>query len=152
MDMKNSGTLAKAIRIAAVAHENQEDRAGRAYILHPLRVMARVDREDEKIVAALHDVVEDSEWTLDMLRAEGFSEEIVAAVDALSRRIDETGKKEKYEVFVLRACENPIARKVKEADLLDNMDFSRLPEVGPDDLKRMAKYHRALKVVRSQSK
>ena len=55
MDMKNSGTLAKAIRIAAVAHEHQEDRAGRAYILHPLRVMARVDREDEKIVAALQD-------------------------------------------------------------------------------------------------
>ena len=151
MDMKNTGTLAKAIRIAAVAHEDQLDRGGQAYVLHPLRVMARVEGENAKIVAALHDVVEDSEWTLDMLREEGFSREIVDAVDALSRRIDERGKKEKYEAFVLRACENAIARKVKEADLLDNMDFSRLPEVGPDDLKRMAKYHRALKVVRSGS-
>ena len=151
MDMKKTGTLAKAIRIAAVAHEDQMDRAGEPYITHPLRVMMRVHGQAEKIVAALHDVVEDSEWTLEMLRDEGFSTEIVEAVDAISRRIDEKGKKEKYEAFVLRACANPIARKVKEADLLDNMDFSRLPEVGPDDLKRMAKYHRALKVVRSGS-
>jgi (p)ppGpp synthase/HD superfamily hydrolase len=149
--MKKTGTLAKAIRIAAVAHEGQTDRAGQAYVLHALRVMLRVEGEEAKIVAALHDVVEDSEWTLEMLRAEGFSENIVAAVDALSRRCDDKGKKEKYDVFVLRACENPIARKVKEADLLDNMDFARLPEVGPDDLKRLAKYHRALLTVRSAS-
>jgi len=150
--MKNTEALAKAIRIAAVAHEGQMDRGGGPYVLHPIRVMMRVEGEEAKIAAALHDVVEDSDWTLDMLRAEGFSEKIVEAVDALSRRCDEKGKKEKYEAFVLRACSNPIARKVKEADLLDNMDFARLPEVGPDDLKRMAKYHRALKVVRSTSR
>lgn len=147
--MKNTGTLAKAIRIAAVVHENQLDRGGQAYMLHPIRVMMRVEGEDARIAAVLHDVVEDTSWTLDMLRDEGFSEEVVDAVDALSRRIDEEGKKEKYEAFVLRACANPIARKVKEADLLDNMDMTRLPKVGPDELKRLAKYHRALKVVRS---
>ncbi len=150
--MKNTGTLAKAIRIAAVVHENQLDRGGQAYMLHPIRVMMRVEGEDAKIAAALHDVVEDSDWTLDMLRSEGFSEEIVAAVDALSRRVDDKGKKEKYEAFVLRACANPIARKVKEADLLDNMDMTRLPEVGPDELKRLAKYHRALVTLRSRAK
>jgi (p)ppGpp synthase/HD superfamily hydrolase len=149
MNMNNTDSLAKAIRIAAVAHENQTDRAGEPYVLHPLRVMTRVQGEEEKIVAALHDVVEDSDWTLDMLRDEGFSNKIVEAVDALSRRVDETGKKEKYEAFVRRACENPLAKRVKEADLLDNMDFSRLPKVGPDDLKRMDKYHRALRTVRS---
>jgi (p)ppGpp synthase/HD superfamily hydrolase len=152
MHMKNTGTLAKAIRIAAVAHENQVDRGGQAYILHPLRVMMRVEGEEERVAAALHDVVEDSDWTLEMLRDEGFSKEVVDAVDALSRRTDEKGKKEKYEAFVLRACANPIARKVKEADLLDNMDMTRMPEVGPDELKRLAKYHRALKVVRSGSR
>jgi (p)ppGpp synthase/HD superfamily hydrolase len=150
-NMKKTGSLAKAIRIAAVAHEGQLDRAGEPYALHPLRVMMRMQGEEEKIVAALHDVVEASEWTLDMLRAEGFSERVVAAVDALSRRIDDKGKKEKYEEFVLRACENPLARKIKEADLLDNMDVSRLPELGPDDLKRVAKHHRALLKVRTLS-
>jgi len=148
--MKKEGTLAKAIRIAAVAHENQVDRAGAPYILHPLRVMARVRGEEEQIAAALHDVVEDSDWTLDMLREEGFSEAVVEAVDALSRRIGADGKKEKYTDFVRRACKSPIARKVKEADLLDNMDFSRLPEIGPADLKRMTKYHSALLMVRAR--
>ena len=147
--MKKTGTLAKAIRIAAVVHEDQLDRAGQPYVLHPLRVMMRVEGEEEKIVAALHDVVESSDWTLDMLLAEGFSKSVVEAVDALSRRCDENGKREKYDTFVLRACGNPLARKIKEADLLDNMDLSRLPEVGPDDLKRLAKHHHALLTVRS---
>ncbi len=147
--MKNTAPLAKAIRIAAAVHENQLDRAGEPYVLHPLRVMMRVQGEDEKVVAALHDVIESSDWTLDMLRAEGFPERVVAAVDALSRRCDDKGKREKYDTFVARACENPLARRIKEADLLDNMDVSRLPELGPADLKRLAKHHRALLKVRS---
>ena len=141
-------TLERAIAIAAEAHAGTVDRAGKPYILHPLRVMMRVEGDDEKIVAALHDVVEGSDWTLEMLRAEGFSKRIVEAVDALSRRVDDKGR-EPYDEFVKRAVANPLARPVKEADLLDNMDVLRLPELGDKDLKRLAKHHRALGVVRA---
>ncbi len=143
-------TLERAVEIAAKAHAGALDRGGAPYILHPLRVMMQVSGDDEKIVAALHDVVEDSDWTLEGLLAEGFSREIVEAVDALSRRIDSKGK-EPYEEFVRRAAANPLARPVKEADLMDNMNVFRLPELGDKELKRLAKYHRALTVVRAAS-
>ena len=142
-------TLERAIEIAARAHAGALDRAGKPYILHPLRVMMRVDGEEEKIVAVLHDVVEDSDWTLEGLAKEGFSKKIVAAVDALSRRVEDDGRKEPYGDFVKRAAANPLARPVKEADLLDNMDLLRLPELTEKDLKRVAKYHHALAVVRA---
>ena len=131
--------LDKAILIAAQAHLGQKDKMGGPYILHPLRMMLRFRSEVEMIVAVLHDVVEDNpEWSLERLRQEGFGEEIIQAVDHLTRREDET-----YEAFVARAQKNPLARQVKLADLEDNMDLKRLKSLTEKDQERLAKYHKA---------
>jgi (p)ppGpp synthase/HD superfamily hydrolase len=130
-------TLGRAVAIAAEAHQSQTDKAGAPYILHPLRVMQRMDTEAEKIAAILHDVVEDSTWTIEQLRAEGFSEEILAAIDCLTKHEGES-----YDEFILRASSNPLARKVKLADLEDNLDLRRLGELTEKDLQRIQKYHR----------
>ena len=90
--------LENAIRIAVAAHQGQLDRAGQPYILHPLRVMARCQSADEKIVAVLHDVVEDTHWSFDDLRKEGFSEVIIQALDCVTKR-----EGEPYEDFVRRS-------------------------------------------------
>jgi (p)ppGpp synthase/HD superfamily hydrolase len=127
-----------AIALAVRAHRGQKDRAGAPYILHPLRMMFRVETDAEKMAAVLHDVVEDTDWTLDDLRAEGFPEEVVAAVDHLSRREDES-----YEEFVERAAAHPVARRVKIADLEDNMDVRRMGAVTDRDVERLTRYHRA---------
>jgi (p)ppGpp synthase/HD superfamily hydrolase len=131
-------TLEKAILIAAQAHLGQRDKGGAPYILHPLRMMMRMESEAAMIAATLHDVVEDSDWTLEQLRGEGFSEEVLQAVDCLTRRDGET-----YEEFVARAQANAIARQVKIADLEDNMNVKRLGEMTPKELARIEKYHRA---------
>ena len=112
--------LERAIAIAAEAHAGQVDKAGAPYILHPIRVMLRLDSPEERIVAMLHDLVEDSSWTFDQLRTEGFSDTIIAALDAVTRR-----ETESYEDFVRRAATNPIGRSVKRADLLENLDLIR---------------------------
>jgi len=131
-------TLEKAILIAAQAHLGQRDKAGAPYILHPLRMMMRMESESAMIAAVLHDVVEDSDWTLEQLRGEGFSEEVLQAVDCLTSRGGET-----YDEFIARAQANPIARQVKIADLEDNMNVKRIGEITPKDLERIEKYHRA---------
>lgn len=131
-------TLGRAIAIAAQAHQEQRDKAGAPYILHPLRMMAQLRGEPEMIVAVLHDLIEDTPWTLEQLRAEGFSEDVLTAIDCLTRRDDES-----YEAFIERAGGNPLARRVKLADLEDNMDLRRIAEVADKDLERLRKYHRA---------
>lgn len=135
-------TLDKAIRIAAEVHEGQKDRYGSAYILHPIRVMMRVDSEVEKIAAILHDVVEDSDWTLGDLQQEGFSEEVVTAVDCLTRRDEQN---EPYMDYIDRVLTNPPAITVKLADLEDNMDLTRIAEMDERDPARMVRYHEAWK-------
>ena len=132
-------TLERAIALAAVAHEGQFDKAGAPYILHVLRVMLRLTTPEERMAAALHDVVEDCGWTLDRLRAEGFSEEVIAGIDAVTRRDSES-----YEEFVLRAKAHPIGRRVKMADLEDNSDVTRLSEITERDQARLDKYRRAI--------
>lgn len=132
-------TLERAIVIATEAHAGVKDKGGSPYILHPLRVMALMDSDEARLVALLHDVVEDSPWTLDALREEGFSETVVLAVDAVTRRPGES-----YDEFVNRAGNNVIGRKVKIADLLDNCDLSRISSPTDRDRARQAKYMRAL--------
>ncbi len=132
-------TLERAIEIAARAHGGQRDKAGAPYILHPLRVMLRVQTETERIAAVLHDVVEDSAWTLDQLRAEGFAPDVLETIEALTRRPEES-----YEEFVLRAGAHPIARRVKLADLADNTDPTRIAEPTEHDRARMERYRRAI--------
>lgn len=129
-----------AIRIALDAHDGQIDKAGQPYILHPLRVMLSVAGDAERIVAALHDVIEDNaSLALDDLAWTGFSNEVLDAVAALTRRADES-----YEDYILRCRENPIARVVKIADLTDNMDETRLPVLAEGDRERLAKYEKSL--------
>ncbi|WP_166360222.1 GTP pyrophosphokinase [Pseudomonas akapageensis] len=131
-------TLERAIAVAAKAHEGQRDKAGAAYILHPLRVMMRVDTTEQRIVAVLHDVLEDSAMTLADLAREGFPLKILAAVEALSRRPDES-----YQAFVERLSDDPLAKAVKLADIADNSDLSRIVAPGPEDLARIERYRRA---------
>jgi len=131
--------LERAIILATRAHSGQVDRSGQPYILHPLRVMLKVSSEEARIVAVLHDVLEDTDVTAHDLAAEGFSEEIVEAVQAMSRHEEES-----YEDFVLRAKQNSLARTVKMADIEDNMDPSRNVEPSEKDMERLSKYGRAL--------
>jgi (p)ppGpp synthase/HD superfamily hydrolase len=128
----------KATGIAVTAHRGQKDRGGKDYYLHPLRVADRCENAKEKIVAVLHDVIEDTEYTADKLREEGFSEEIVEAVLSVTRQDGET-----YMDFIKRAACNPIGKVVKIADLEDNMDITRLPELTDRDLSRLKRYHKA---------
>lgn len=131
-------TLEHAIALAAQAHAGQIDKAGAPYILHPLRVMLRCATNEQRMAAMLHDVVEDCGITLERLRAEGFPDAVVRAVEALTKRDGED-----YDAFVRRAGADPIARIVKLADLADNRDLSRLPNPTTKDRERLAKYERA---------
>jgi (p)ppGpp synthase/HD superfamily hydrolase len=131
-------TVEDAISLAVRAHAGQVDRYGKPYILHVLRVVARVFDPPAQMAAALHDVVEDTPITLDELRVMGYTEAVVQAVDCLSRRNNET-----YDEFIERIAPNPLAVRVKLADLEDNMDLRRGGLLHADDLDRVARYQRA---------
>src|SRR5215831_16064653 len=103
-------TLEDAIALAVQAHRGQVEKAGQPYILHLLRVMFRLETEEERIIGVLHDLVEDTPTTFEDLRARGYSEPILAALDCVTRRPEET-----YEQFVERAAANPLSRRVKLA-------------------------------------
>ncbi|MDD7793492.1 GTP pyrophosphokinase [Clostridium sp. 'White wine YQ'] len=130
--------LEKAIIIATKAHMGQVDKAGEVYILHPLRVMLSGKTEHERICGVLHDVIEDSEITLEYLRKEGFSEEILDALDALTRKSNES-----YDEFTERVIHNKLACHIKLADLNDNMNLSRIKNPTEEDYKRIEKYSKA---------
>lgn len=127
-----------ALQIAIRAHEGQKDKSGRDYIMHPIRVAERCTSPKAKIVALLHDTIEDTDVTTDYLREQGFPEEIIEGVLSVTNREGET-----YEDFVSRAAQNPIGREVKLADLEDNMDIRRLKELTDKDVERLRKYLRA---------
>jgi GTP pyrophosphokinase len=131
--------LERAIDIAVEAHEEETDKAGETYIRHPIRIMEAVETKQERIAAVLHDVVEDADRTLEEIE-EDFGPDIRDAVDALTKRKDE---EESYTEFIERAAANPIARRVKIADVEDNMDLTRLDSVDESVLENQEKYHRA---------
>ena len=137
-------TLERAIALAAKAHEGQVDKADAPYVLHSLRMMLRLSTNEERITAVLHDVVEDCGVSLVNLRAEGFSEIVIEAIDSVTRR-----PKESYEAFVRRAASDPIGRRVKLADLEDNSDLSRIANPTARDYDRIAKYRRAIGTIRA---
>jgi (p)ppGpp synthase/HD superfamily hydrolase len=134
------GTLERAIELAVEHHKGQVDKAGKPYILHPLRLMMSVDNDDEKIVAVMHDIVEDTDITLDDLKNEGFSEQVISAIECVTKK-----KGEDYNSFIKRISRNRLATRVKLADLEDNMDLSRLDTVTDKDLERLEKYIKAKK-------
>jgi (p)ppGpp synthase/HD superfamily hydrolase len=133
-----------AVALACRVHAGQVDKSGKPYILHPLRLMLKFEDVDEQVVSVLHDVVEDGDVTLEELRELGVSSAAVAAIDCLSKREGEL-----YEDFIARIKPNDLARRVKIADIRDNMDLTRLPQVSDKDLQRVAKYHRALRELMS---
>ena len=122
----------KATQIAIKAHKEQVDKGGHDYIYHPLRVEAKSNSFEEKIVALLHDTVEDGGIAAEYLLMLGFPQNIVNTVLAVSRR-----EGEDYFDFIQRCKENPIGRVVKICDLEDNMDITRLNELTEKDINRL---------------
>jgi (p)ppGpp synthase/HD superfamily hydrolase len=136
--------IEKSLAIALQAYSGKQDKAGKAYILHPLRVMAKMDTEYEMAVALLHDVIEDSDYTAEYLLEEGIPLDVVNAVQLLSKSGDES-----YHQFINRVTANPLAVKVKIADIEDNINILRLKVINAKDLERMAKYHAAWKTLQT---
>jgi len=131
--------LEKAIQIATQAHAGQIDRVGQPYIMHPLRVMHNGGNEIEKICGVLHDVIEDTPWTFEMLTAEGFPNEIIEVLKCVTKISDD----ENYDEFVERTKQNKTAIKVKLNDLTDNLDLRRLKQITEADIPRINKYLKA---------
>ena len=138
-NMGNTNSLLeKALQIAVKAHSGQIDKAGSAYIFHLIRVSNRCSTDDERIVALLHDTIEDTEVTTEYLLMEGFPRNIVDAILSVTRNEDES-----YDDFIKRSRLNPIGRQVKLHDLEDNMDITRLNELTEKDIYRLNKYIKA---------
>lgn len=133
-------TLAnKAYRIAQKAHFGQVDKAGVDYIKHPETVASFVTTDEEKAVAYLHDVIEDTAVTLDDLKDNGFSEKVITAIDILTKK-----RGQDYQTYLKAVRENELARVVKLADLRHNSDLTRLNQVTQKDLNRCKKYQDAI--------
>ena len=132
----------KALKISFRAHKDQTDKSGLPYVFHPFHLAEQMDEEYAVCVALLHDVVEDTDLTPDDLRAEGFPEEVVRAV---ARMTHPDGVP--YLEYVETLKEDPLARKVKLADLRHNSDLSRLDRVTEKDLQRVEKYRKAMEIL-----
>jgi hypothetical protein len=125
--------LENAIRIALEAHVGQKEKNGQPYILHPLRVMGRLQTEPERTVAVLHEVLDTPGWTAARLKERGISDFILAALDYLRKHDGDD-----YNTFIHRCNRHPIARRVRLADLEDDMDIRRLSDVTDEDRKQLA--------------
>ena len=137
--------LERAIEIAQEAHKGVKDKGGHDYIHHPIRVMHAMSNDQEKIVAILHDVVEDSDWTFERLKEEGFEDSVIESLRCVTKYSEE----EDYQEFIKRAATNKIATKVKMADIEDNLDLSRLGTLTEKDLTRIEKYKKALQYLKA---
>jgi (p)ppGpp synthase/HD superfamily hydrolase len=133
--------IRKAINIAYNAHMGQNDKFGIPYIFHPVHLAEFMDTEDECIVAILHDVVEDTDVTFEELEKE-FSNKIIEALKLLTH-----DKKVPYDEYIVKLKNNPIAKKVKLADLKHNSDKTRLDHLTPKDIIRNKKYENAIKIL-----
>lgn len=129
----------KALEICYTAHRDQRDKSGLPYVFHPFHVAEQMIDETTTVVALLHDVVEDSEYTLTDLVDIGFSETTVEALELLTHSPHDS-----YMEYIKKLSINPIARKVKLADLAHNSDLTRLEEVTEKDLLRVEKYKKAI--------
>lgn len=137
----------KAMKLMCQAHQFQADKSGLPYILHPWHVAEMMDDEASTIVALLHDVIEDTSWTLDDLRAEGFSQEVLSALALMTH-----DKGLRYHDYIVRMTQSPLACKVKMADLQHNMQLERLDHITESDRKRLRKYQRAYDYLASIAK
>jgi len=129
----------KAMMIAFQAHKNQTDKSGMPYIYHPVHLAEQMKDEETTCVALLHDVVEDTDWTLDELREQGFDARIIEALKLMTH-----AEGVPYMEYVTQIKPNPIAKVVKLADLRHNSDLTRLNEVNEKALARVEKYKKAI--------
>ena len=134
----------KAYEIAKRAHLGQVDKAGEDYIKHPEKVASFVETDEEKAVAYLHDVIEDTELTLEDLHEYEFSKEVIEAVDIITKK-----KGEDYRSYLNSVKKNKLARAVKLADLRHNSDLTRLTKVTEKDVERKEKYQKAIDFLNS---
>ena len=134
----------KAITVAYNAHQGQLDRAGIPYILHPLHVAEQMKDEDTCVVALLHDVIEDTDLTLENLREYGFTEAQIEGVRVMTREEDED-----YFEYIRSVKTNPLALAVKLEDLKHNSDVTRIIEMTDKDLQRIEKYKKAMEILLS---
>lgn len=138
-----SPKIKMAMEIAYEAHKDQFDKNGYPYIHHPLHLAEEMDTEDEIIVALLHDVVEDSKISIKQLKEAGFSDAVITAVSLLTK----TGDADYFD-YIRQIASDPVARKVKMADLMHNRDLSRLSRVTEKDWQRAKKYEKAYNLLR----
>ena len=127
-----------ALQIAQKAHAGQVDKAGKDYILHPMTVASYMDTDIEKTIAYLHDVLEDTDVTVDALR-KIFPNEIVDTLITLTHRKDES-----YFEYIQRVSKSNLAKKIKVADLIHNLDITRIKEPTKSDYERLEKYKKAI--------
>lgn len=139
-------TLERAISLAAERHAGQVDKANAPYILHPLRVMLNVLDIEHKIVAVLHDILEDTATTIDELYRLGFQTHLIDAIIALTKQEGESRIQ-----AAQRTVQNPIARVVKLADITDNMDLSRIQTPTMKDFERLKEYQQVRDILLSQN-
>ena len=132
--------IIECLRFIEELHHGQYDKIGAPYILHPVFVAEQMDTEKATIVALLHDVIEDTSITLDDLRDKGYSDEIIVAIDALTRRTGET-----YSAYIERLSNNKLARRVKIADLRHNLQPERVAMFGNTSL--VKRYQKALRML-----
>jgi len=139
--------LSKAIRIAAEAFEGKYDKGGKPYILHCLHVMSQMPEDDEELrcIAVLHDLIEDTNWTISRLIEQEFSDRVVTGILDLTHEGDVS-----YDTYLKRLALNKDAVKVKLADLRHNSDITRLKGLRKKDFDRLEKYHRAYEYLRSE--
>lgn len=129
----------KAMKLAFKKHINQLDKSGMPYIFHPIHIAEQMVDEDTTIVALLHDVMEDTSTSINELRAYGFSEEVLEALTLLNH-----DKSVEYEIYIQNISQNPLATKVKIADLEHNSDLTRLDSITQKDMDRVQKYRQSL--------
>lgn len=133
----------RAMKLCYEAHKNQVDKSGIPYVLHPFHLAEQMKDEDTVVTALLHDVVEDTDYTLSDLKNMGFPEKVTDALALLTH-----DKSVPYMEYVEMIKQNPVARAVKLADLIHNSDLSRLNTVDEKALRRAEKYKQAIEMLK----
>ena len=132
----------KALKLCFEAHKNQTDKTGLPYVFHPFHLAEQMTDEYTTVTALLHDVVEDTDYTLNDLQEMGYPDEVIQALSLLTH---DDGSE--YMDYVKRLKNNPIARAVKLADLKHNSDLSRYDTIDNQAIKRTAKYQQAIEIL-----
>ena len=135
-----------ALKLCFEAHKDQIDKSGMPYVFHPFHLAEQMADENTTIVALLHDVIEDTEYTLDDLRKFGFAEDVLSAISLMTHADDVP-----YMEYVVKIKTNPIAKAVKLADLKHNSDMSRLDQITQTDEERAKKYKQAIELLENSN-